>query len=473
MITTLAPNEIESILPYLTLAERAELDLLLSAPGIEDYSDWLERVSPELNWKWKYLRYIIDHLDKITSGELKKLMLFIPPQHGKTSVVTVRYPVYRLEKDPTTKIIVAAYNQDYANKLSRQSRRIAETRPSIVFTKDAKAVENWELQAGGYFRAVGAGSGATGQGAHLIIIDDPVKDRKEAESPVVQEAIYEWYTDVLTTRLQPESAIILIMTRWAEYDLAGRILESEDGPNWTVISLPAEAEENDPLGRAIGEALCPERYDLEALASRRAVLGNSYYAMYQQRPQPKEGNLFKAHWFEKVKAVPADAERIRYWDKAGTQDGGAYTAGVLVAKAKDGTYYIEDVVRGQWAATERERVIKETAIADKARLGMKYKIWIEQEPGSGGKESAENTIKNLAGFSVYSEHPTGDKVVRAEPFAAQCGAGNVKLLDAPWNGAYINELISFPSGKYKDQVDASSGAFNKLALQKSSKLISW
>jgi len=150
---------------------------------------------------------------------------------------------------------------------------------------------------------------------------------------------------------------------------------------------------------------------------------------------------------------------VRYWDKAGTDGGGAYTAGVLMGRDKDGVYYVLDVVRGQWGAAERERVIKQTAQTD----GKRVHIWIEQEPGSGGKESAEATIRNLSGFRIFSERATGDKAVRAEPYAVQVEAGNIKVVSAEWNQAFIDEHKTFPVGKYKDQIDASGGAFNKLA----------
>jgi predicted phage terminase large subunit-like protein len=253
------------------------------------------------------------------------------------------------------------------------------------------------------------------------------------------------------------------MTRWHEDDLAGRILASEDGPHWTVVRLPAEAEADDPLGRREGAALCPERYDLDELAAIRTVLGRSYAALYQQRPTAKEGEMFRRSWFRLVRAAPAAARRVRYWDKAGTEGAGAYTCGVLMARTPERRYVVESVVRGQWNAGEREAVIRQTAVLDRQQVGP-VDIVVEQEPGSGGKESAENTIRSLAGFAVCADRVTGDKVVRAEPFAAQAQAGNVDLLDAAWTAGYLDRLASFPMGKYKDDVDASSGAFNRLAL---------
>lgn len=174
--------------------------------------------------------------------------------------------------------------------------------------------------------------------------------------------------------------------------------------------------------------------------------------------------MFKREWFTQfVDAAPVEAFRVRYWDKAGTQGGGKFSSGMLMAKTPFGIYYVEDVTRGQWSAKEREDVIKQTAELDRIRYGNTVHIWHEQEGGSGGKESAENTNRNLAGYIVHADHVTGDKVTRSYPYQAQCEAGNVRLVRGAWNQAYIDELTGFPNGAFSDQVDSSSGAFNKLA----------
>ena len=423
------------------------------------FGSWLSTVSPEYDWTPPHIRYVREHLDKLTADELRRLMIFLPPRHGKSELVTVRYSAWTLETDPTRRIIVGAYNQGRANTFSRKTRRLLRGR--VNFSPDREAVEEWETAAGGGMRAVGVGSGVTGYGGDIIVIDDPVKNREEAESTTYQDKVYEWFTDDLYTRLEPDGAIVLIMTRWHELDLAGRLLE-DGSEDWTVISLPAEAEDSDPLGREPGEPLWPDRFDKEALDRIHGVLHNSYFALYQQRPQPAEGGMFKREWFSRrIDAAPADSRRVRYWDKAGTAGGGAFTAGVLMLE-KDGLYYVADVVRGQWGAGDREAVIKSTAQEDSA-LG-RVETWVEQEPGSGGKESAEATIKNLAGHIVRADRVTGSKEVRAEPFAAQAEAGNVLLVRGDWNRPFVDELTVFPSGRYRDQVDAASGAFNKLAL---------
>ena len=386
-------------------------------------------------------------------------MLFLPPRHGKSEMTTVRYPVWRLEREPEMSIIVSAYGQGLAQKFSRKSRGIAGRR--FALSTERAAASDWETEKGGSVRSVGVGGGITGHGGDLIIIDDPVKNREEANSEAYRDRCWEWYQDDLSTRLEPGGAMILIMTRWHMDDLAGRILGGDEASDWEVLTLPALAEENDPLGRAVGEALCPERYDAEWLHAARDRMHRSFAALYQQRPQPLEGNAYKREWFEILPALPSEMKSFtRYWDKAGTAAGGDYTAGVLMGR-KDKTYYIVDVIRGQWSASEREGIIKQTAITDKLQYG-RVRIWVEQEPGSGGMESAENTIKNLAGHTAGADIPRGDKVLRSEPLESQARVGNVKLIVGRWNKTFLDELTVFPSGANDDQVDAASGAFSKL-----------
>lgn len=421
---------------------------------------WLAHITPSFRWDWPYMLTIIDALNAVTAGECKRLMLFLPPRHGKSECATVRYPVYRLLRDPSERVIIGAYNQTLASTFSRKARRVA-VQAGLLTDTDKAAADHWELSAGGGLLAVGVGAGVTGHGADLIVVDDPVKSREEANSQTYRDRVYEWYTDDLYTRLQPNGAIVLIMTRWHADDLAGRILASQGAQDWRVVSLPALAEENDPLGRAPGRALCPERFDESALASIRTVLGEyGFSALYQQRPLPASGGMFKRQWLTIVSAGPASAEaRVRYWDRAATAGGGDYTVGARMSKTADGIFHVEDVVRGQWSSGERDAVILQTAQTDPPGTV----IWLEQEPGSGGVDSVAALTRKLAGYAVRADKVTGDKVTRADPLASQCEAGNVRLVAGPWNAAFIDELCAFPFGANDDQVDSASGAFGKVS----------
>lgn len=383
-------------------------------------------------------------------------MIFMPPRHTKTETVTVRYSAYRLEQDPTMNVILGSYNQHLANRFSRKIKRVVDGR--VELSKDRNAVEEWETEAGGAFRAVGVGGGITGFGGDLIMIDDPVKSREEADSDVFRNKCWDWFNDDLYTRLEPDASMILTMTRWHEDDLAGRLLQNmaDGGEHWDVVKLPAIAEEGDPMGRAIGKPLCPDRYDLDALNRIKANGERSFQALYQQHPTARQGYFFDVTKLQIVDAAPADAQRARGWDKAATPGDGDFTASARIAK--NGMFYIEDVTRGQWDTASRDRHIRQTAELD----GRPVKQIGEQEPGSGGKESAENFIRLLAGFSVMTERSTSNKQERADPFSSQVNAGNVKLVRGDWNKTFIEELRQFPFGKHDDQVDATSLAFNQL-----------
>lgn len=418
-------------------------------------------------------RLIASELENVIAGECLRLMVFAPPQHGKTELVSVRFPAYWLGRRPDDPVIVASYAADRAYRISRHTRQTVESPeyerifPGITTSRDSRAVDYWELAGGhrGSLLAAGVGGPITGHGTMLGIIDDPIKNIEQAYSSVYRDAVWDWYLSTFRTRIWEGGAIILIMTRWHEDDLAGRLLE-QDADQWRVLHLPAIADaEDDPMGRAIGEPLAPGRFSIEALdAIKSDVQSIVWQAEYQGRPIAPSGNMFKRAWFgSALPEKPAFiTSAVRYWDKAGTQDGGDYTAGVLMGRAGN-LYYIIDVVRGQWSPAERSAVIRQVTIQD-AAVYPRYAVWVEQEPGSGGKESALNTITDLAGYNVHADKVTGSKVIRANPFAAQCEVGNVKLIAGPWNAAFIDEVTTFPAGVHDDQCDAASGAFAKLAV---------
>jgi predicted phage terminase large subunit-like protein len=432
--------------------------------NIKPFDDYLHEIDSgsEYNWDYSHLVKTREYLDLVTRGDIRKIMFFMPPRHSKTEHVTVRYTSWRLEKDPTLPVILGAYNQIVANRFSRKIRRIVK--PRIALNPERAAVGEWETMLGGGLRAAGVGAGITGMGARLILIDDPVKNRKEAESEAYQETVWEWYKSDLYTRQNPGGcAFILQMTRWAELDLAGRILNSEDAPNWVVIRYPAEAEENDPLGRKVGEPLCPELWPIYELRSFRIVLGErNYQALYQQNPVPPDGNKFKRQWFGIVEAAPVEAYRVRFWDKAASENQGDFSAGVLIACTKEGLFYIEDCVSGQWSDLDRDKIIKQTAQLDAKKYGNVVQVWGEQEPSASGKDAARAFIRNLAGFPVHAEVSSGSKEVRAQGMAAQAEAGNVKIVSGEWNERFLKVACAFPNGATDDEIDAACLAFNKL-----------
>lgn len=431
-----------------------------ASKAVPDFPTWLTQVTPSYHWEWPHIIYICQQLDRLTRGEIDKLMLFLPPRHGKSETVTVRYSAWRLERNPETRIIIGAYNQFLANTFSRKIKRIVQARQPLA--KDRVAVEQWETATGGGVRAVGVGGGITGMGGSLIVIDDPTKNRAEAESEVYREGVWNWYVDDLYTRREPGAKLLLIQTRWHHDDLAGRILASDDGPNWTVVSLPAEAEEDDPLGRSLGAALCPERFDEKALAEIHTVLGSDYIALYQQRPTARGGDFFKRVWFPIIDIAPVNGKCVRFWDLAATEAKQGkdpdWTAGAKLM-LKDGITYIADIQRTRATPQGVEYLIRQTAELD----GKNVPIFMEQEPGNSGVSQIDYYRRNvLQGWPFYGTRATGSKEVRAAPLASQAEGGNVRLVRGAWNAAFLEEIETFPHGKHDDQIDSVAGAYNQL-----------
>jgi predicted phage terminase large subunit-like protein len=436
----------------------------------------------QANPKYQFYRHceeLIGVLQRVADDELRRVMIFFPPRHSKSETVSRLFPAYYLYRHPDRFVGIASYGADLAYTLSRSARDNYE-RGGGVLHRAAKAVKYWLTRALGGLWAAGVGGPATGKGYHLGIVDDPLKDWKEASSETIRARIKDWWSTVWATREEPGGAQVIVQTRWHEDDLSGYLLsleaealaEGDEPEGWYIVNLPAIADPDDapsypascmvhPDWRAAGEALCPERYPLVRLERMRKRIGEFFFgALFQQQPRPREGGLFP-RTVRTIGAVPAKALRVRYWDKAGARPGkGDYTVGVLIAATGDGTFYIEDVVRGQWQAKERNAVIKQTAESDRARYGS-VPIYIEEPPGLA-REATEAVIRVLVGFAAYGNPVKGDKVERAEPFAAQWQAGNVVLVTGAWNRAYIEELSGFPTAKHDDQVDGSSGAFEKI-----------
>jgi predicted phage terminase large subunit-like protein len=443
------------------------------------FRDFVDGVYPRYRW-YRHCVVLADVLQRVADGEIKRLMIFMPPRHGKSLLASRLFSAYWLYRHPEQWVGLNSYGADLAFTLSRSARDNFAAAGG-VFSESASAVNHWETAAGGGMWAAGVGGPISGKGFNLGIIDDPIKNAEDAASEVIREKQKEWYNSTFYTREEPNSdgdpdgAIVIIQTRWHMDDLSGWLLSEEgdgDGGSegWHIVCLDAIHEADppefpptctvEPDWREPGEALCPERRPLSKLERiRRAVASYFWAALFQQRPTPRTGGMFPPTW-PIVKAIPVGCTFVRYWDKAGTAGGGAYTAGVKMARAPDGSYYVVHVERGQWSAGEREAVIKATAAMD----GKGVAVWVEQEGGSGGKESAENTVIMLAGYAVHKDPVSGSKPTRAEPLAAQAEVGNVRLLEGAWNRDFVDEAKLFPHGKYLDQIDAAAGAFNKLAL---------
>ena len=421
-----------------------------------------------------HVEAVCEHLEAITSGDLTRLLINIPPGTMKSTLVSVFWPAWEWGPKgmPHIRFIGASHEQGLATRDTLKMRRLItsewyQARWPLALTGDQNQKTYYENASTGFRQACAVAS-MTGRRGDRVAWDDP-HSAESALSIAHRETALRVFQETLPTRLNnpDSSAIVIVMQRLHEADVSGFILENDLGYEHLCLPMEYEAERCcvtsigfvDPRTEE-GELLFPERFPREVVERDKKVMGAMAVAgQFQQRPAPRAGGLFEWDKLQVVDAAPKMRSVIRYWDKAGTDGAGAYTAGVKMGAGADGLFYILDVVRGQWAAPQRERTIRAISELDGHGVG----IWIEQEPGSGGKESAESTIRSLAGYTIKAERPSGDKATRAEPLAVQVEAGNVRLLRGPWNQALIDEVKTFPVGKYKDQVDAASGAFNKLA----------
>jgi predicted phage terminase large subunit-like protein len=427
--------------------------------------------------------------ERMEKGERPKLIMEAPPQHGKTRGLQDAVS-WMSGKNPNLKTIYASFSDELGVGTNTYLQRLMTTdKYQRVFPDTRLAAEGGDGDGGswarnskllefvgarGMFRNATVQGQITGKSLDLGVIDDPLKGREAAQSKNIRDKTWMWLMDDFFSRFSEHAGLIITMTRWHVDDPVGRF--QNYFPDAVVLKYPAEYAPT-PQGmrnnawdpRQPGEPLFPEYKSTAFLQERKSIYTQaSWQSLYQQMPIVSGGGMFPIEKFKLVSNPPAAADikkSVRYWDKAGTEAGGAFTCGVLAHLLHDGRTVISDVKRGQWSSWDRERHIKAATEADEIKHG-RVETWVEQEPGSGGKESAERTIAMLRGFPVFADKVTGSKELRAEPYAAQVQGGTVMLVNGLWTQPFVDEHEVFPTGKYKDQVDAAAGAFTKMTTKK-------
>jgi len=447
------------------------------------------------NWHIPYLCSELQEIaERVGRRESRKhdLLINIPPGTTKTITCSIMFPIWCWTRWHWMRFITASYSASLALESAEYSRDIMRSEkfkavyPELEIKDDKDTKSNFKVVKrvlgsfpgrqsrilhGGNRYSTSIGGTVTGYHGHINIWDDPINPHK-AVSEVELNNANRWVDTTLSMRKTDKevTTTIGIMQRVHENDPSGHMLAKKKS-NLKHICLPGEIRnyrdqlEPKELEKNYKNGLLdPKRMNWDVLKDMEADLGQYGYAgQIGQKPTPPGGGMFKVDNLIAVEKLPSEVdikEVVRYWDKAGSQDTGAYTVGVKIARDKKGIFHIVDVKRFQKSAEERERIIRQTAEAD----GKAVKQYIEQEPGSGGKESAEATIRNLAGFRCEADRPTGDKVYRADPFSVQVNNGNVTMLKGDWNHDFVEELRFFPFGTYQDQVDAASGAFEKVRV---------
>jgi len=408
--------------------------------------------------------------------KLHDYIINVPPGSTKSTICSVMFPAWVLTRMPHARTICGSHTDQLVLDLSNKSRHIVQSErfqqlfPHIRIREDQNTKGYWMTEQGGFrFSCTVGGKNPMGFHGHFLIVDDPI-DPQKVMSELEIKAANDWMTNVISSRKVDArvSVLFLIMQRLHQDDPTGNRLSNPAAGAVRYICLPAEDAENVKpayLRKKYQDGLLdPVRLPRHVLTEKLALMGEfGYSGQFRQHPVPIGGGMFKT---DRINFAPAPAKFkkvCRYWDKAGTKDGGAFTVGVKMGRDMQDNYWVLDVVRGQWESFKRETIMAQTAKLD----GRSVIIGLEQEPGSGGKESAENSTRRLAGYRVRADRPTGDKVVRADTFSVQVNAGNVYMDDrCGWVQTYLDELTYFPFSKYKDQVDASSGAFAELARAK-------
>ena len=454
------------------------------------------------NW---HVRYLCNQLEevayRVANNEPKKydLIINIPPGTTKTIICSIMFPAWCWSMGwYYFRFICASYSDRLALESAEKSRDLIRSEkfqmlyPDLMIKDDKDTKSNFrivkkipsvsgkgfKIRSGGNRFSTSVGGTLTGFHGHILIIDDPLNPQQAASEKELLNC-NNWMEQTLPTRKTDKdvTATVLVMQRLHENDPTGRALARKKH-KIKHICLPGEIRNYRDMVKPSEAAdyyeddlLDPVRLGWNALKDLEDDLGQYGFAgQVGQNPVPPGGGMFKVDNMPTIDGFSSELvllQKVRYWDKASTIEDGAYTAGVKMFKLRTGKFVIADVVRGQWSADKREQIIRNQAEAD----GRDVRIGLEQEPGSGGKESVQASIRNLAGFSVIADRPTGDKVFRADPFSVQVNNGNVLIMPGAWNESFIHELRMFPFGTYKDQVDAASGAFHMLTAKREARVL--
>lgn len=448
------------------------------------------------NWHVEFLcRELEEVAYRVARNEPKKhdLIINIPPGTTKTIICSIMFPAWCWAMGwYWMKFITASYSERLALESAEKSRDLIRSDkfkmlfPDLEIKDDKDTKSNFRIglrtgnrvKYGGNRFSTGVGASTlTGFHGDILIVDDPLNP-EQAASEKQLETCNRWVEQTLPTRKtrKETTVMVMVMQRLHQDDPTGRAIK-KDKKKLKHICLPGEIRNykkylSPPEAEKYykDDLLDPNRMGWEVLSDLESDLGQYGFAgQIGQNPAPPGGGMFKVDRMPVVDFVhPREIlKTVRYWDKAGTAGDGSYTVGAKMSYLRNKTFLIHDIVRGQWSAEVREQIIRKVAMSD----GTEVRIYIEQEPGSGGKESAQATIRNLAGFYIQADRPTGEKARRADPFSVQVNNSNVALLRGDWHNAFKEELAMFPFGTYKDQVDASSAAFNMLVGKKEVRVI--
>ena len=423
------------------------------------YQDYLLYVHRGLYQHFKHTLYLCKVLQEIADGEQKRIIVTMPPRHSKSMSITETFPSFFLGKNPNKRVITTAYGDSLARKFGRLNKskidEYGEELFGLTLNDENASNNNWGLKGfrGGQI-STGIGGSITGEGADLLIVDDPYKNHEMAFSEVQREKVFNEWQNTLLTRLHKGASVIVVQTRWHEDDLVGRLLKAEP-EKWDLINFPAIAEDHDILKREIGDPLCPELgFDEEWAENKHFEVGSKVWAsLYQQRPSPESGDFFKRDWIQFYKVLPELEEIMISVDASFKDKKGSDFCVIQVWGKKGANKYLIDQVRDRMAFPATVAAIRSVA----AKYPKAHAKLIEDKAnGTAVIDYLKNEITGM-----IPVEPQGGKEIRASAISPQWEAGNVYLphpSNAFWINDFIEELVQFPNAKHDDMVDAMTQA---------------
>lgn len=507
------PNPVDPTVPNNPVAQRAaalKRELAIRVLARRSLLQYTKRFHPRYDAGWVHediCRRLEQFSRDVAEQKSPRLMLLVPPRHGKSELASIRFPAWHLGHHPEHEVINCGYNMDLPMKFSRKVREQIRDKayeamfPETKLDAESQAVEAWNTTAGGGFTAAGVGGGITGKGAHVLTIDDPIKNMEEADSALIREGLWDWYWSTAYTRLAPGGGVLVIQTWWNDDDLAGRLQKQmrdmPDADQFVIIRYPALAEADEYLDasgaivrvntenpgeeppppparllRLRGEALHPERYSTKMMENYRANMHPRIWsALFQQNPVPDEGMYFKSEWFRMEPTAPMIRKRHLYqaWDFAiGEKQQNDYTVGVTILQDENNFLHVLDVVRFKG----------DTFVIIEEILNMLQKWTLYPDtPVTLGFEDGQiwRAIKPVLEVRMQERNlfppyevlkPLTDKLVRARALQGRMQQGRVLFLEADWMHALKQEMMRFPAGTHDDMVDALAWACNLVVNKK-------
>jgi predicted phage terminase large subunit-like protein len=444
--------------------QRQEVELSKKSLAFFSRMVWpLVEPDTDMLWNW-HLDVLCDVLQKVSRDELDHVLINVSPGTMKSLLTSVFWPAWEWAQRPGLRTLAASYSSHLAIRDNLRLREIITSdwyrrNFGLRLAGDQNSKVRFDTTAGGWRIASSVGGAGTGEHPDRVLIDDP-HSAEQARSEIERDRTETWFKRTISTRgVARGTKVVVIMQRLHQEDLSGYLIR-RGGFEHVMFPMRFEPDRADPRDQrtVAGELMWPELFSETVV--QNLELGLDAYGsagQLQQRPEPEGAGLFNPSWFGYCEALPADLEMVRGWDVASTEGGGDWTVGVKLGRA-NGYFYVMDVRRGQLSAAAVDSLIQQTAAMD----GMQCKQREEQEPGSSGKAVIMQRKRALAGFDYGGVPATGSKIVRAGPLRSQAEAGNIKLLKAPWNQAFLDELAAFPVGSHDDIVDSASTAFNEL-----------